>query len=90
MARTRACRLAAFALLAAAPTAQETWTRRPILDHRRSHAMAFGTARLLFAIPNDPTLVRASFFNQVVVQDPAANPGGAAVSNGAAAVIGWR
>jgi hypothetical protein len=49
-----------------------------------------GRAEDMLAIPYDPLLVGAHFYEQALVLDPVANPFGAVMSDAAAAVVGDR
>ena len=49
---------------------------------------ASGAAAVPIAVPNDPALLDAPFFEQFAVLDPAANSFGFAFSNAGAAVVG--
>ena len=53
-----------------------------------SHQQGIGNCT--FPIPNDLSLLGATFYNQALVPDPNANQFGAVVSNGGAGVIGIR
>jgi hypothetical protein len=49
-----------------------------------------GTATWTVSIPNDPALLRATFYNQAWVLDPLANPFGLTASNAGEGIVGAK